>query len=112
MDISKLIEQKKYLKVEDVKASESKTIQFMNKGAMKTGDYGEYTEFEVRFVDSNEILLWTPFAPALRAIAEQYGAETNNWVGKPVILGTGLNKNDKEIIEVLPSTVEESRIEA
>lgn len=99
VDTSKALETE-YLKVEDVKSSEPahRRLVVINEGAYEQSDYGERLTLVVNFKGKEK--KWKPNRDTINNLRE-WGADTKEWVGRPVALKI-VRMKDKEMILGFP----------
>lgn len=93
-----------WLRVDDVKTGD--LITFLDGGEEVDGFQGKpAVEFNIRLSDNSEIKI-TPNRPSISALAEAWGDEAENWIGKQAIIEIKseiINGEDKEFIVLTPN---------
>lgn len=89
----------KYVNADLVRASPSKKCVIMPGAKYEDGDYGAKLHLVVQ-LDGKE-KTWSPNKDSVKNIAEEYGTDTDNWIGKVIKLSIG-KINGKDTVNGMP----------
>jgi hypothetical protein len=89
----------KYVNADLVRNSVSKKCVFIDEGVYEDGDYGAKLHLTVG-IDGKQ-KTWAPNKDSVKNIAEEYGTNTKNWIGKVIKLSIG-KINGKDTVNGMP----------
>jgi len=93
-----------YLTTIEVKEAEEKLITLLDLGTEVTSKFGYQPQFKVQLAGSDEVKLFTPNGKSVNEMIEQEGEESTKWVGKQFKVGIEINKNNNEMVVILPKS--------
>ena len=86
VDVTQAMEGK-YVNADLVRASPSKKCVIVDEGRYEDGDYGAKLHLNVEIDGKQKV--WAPNKDSVKNIAEEYGTDSNKWVGKLIKLSIG-----------------------
>jgi len=97
-----------YVNVDLIKASPTKKCVVINEGVYEDAEYQgkKYNKFNIGIEIDMKQKIWSPNKDSVKNIAEVYGMDSKNWVGK-VLLMRVIKQNGKDVVIGLPLQIQQ-----